>query len=889
ANLTEKATNPRHIIALLKTAFMNPNVPGNIYRGYDSEYQPQERIDYSIDDEYSSGSRWGGWGIAPGVYNPNDEGLTMFLVELTDSYNKDAAVATTIKTETELVNYFKKFVKSVQLLTQSRRIEDGRNSTTGFSYSGNLSRFFLIAKGKCCSGERLSTDAPFGDAFLYEEFSPVDNNGEGGDDLYARLVAGESFPVQHDCPSVIARGHEFELRKGATDYYDVSNLLFSIPDYRLLYHDNRRPTTTSKKDYYHYHPLHQPSSVLYTVTLTAEAVPSETEGKYTVNLQWTSALGVGASVDMPQIYKLYRVVNGVVSGDPIFVGQDITSWSEEVDQLQQGYHLTYMVTAQPVDLSLPQAQSNNAQVTIPGTDPLERLVLVINGDANSVFDPATLTNTYTNHIELRNGTGNSVQGRYIEVGTTFEFYRLYSLDNELKHFADLKFTAVSARKYDYQVLVDSKQTATGSFASDTDWGDINFNGFAIVDEFAVSTADNKHPGMYKYQASFLPPANVEIPGAEGARIYSNKLEVKVFKTYATAAPNTMTQEQVDADITRPEQPLDTRVGLTLTLDNSSQLYNYALLRSDKGSWFDTGAHAQRQNSGHYMVHDGQGNSEEVTMSVTQPMMAQLIADGAMQGQVGSYDYVPIILTFPVYGEYDHYNTYGADVHTAYVSSVSVQTDYPIASVDTFTDDDEQCCYYEAHLIITPNMPEGIEPRLVRVWKFLPDGIAHETKAGFQGRLDLTQRCMLYDEPYETGMQQSAVYDYPIDGKKFIDVYDYFGGIDTRASNTEFTARYIVRVYGTVTTTSPDGTPQHGNKVEPTNGDTQWCLAESSEANVYFGSHIITSVGHVTTRPTVSAVIYYNLQGQKSNRPWQGVNLVMTQYSDGTSTTTKVIK
>ena len=40
---------------------------------------------------------------------------------------------------------------------------------------------------------------------------------------------------------------------------------------------------------------------------------------------------------------------------------------------------------------------------------------------------------------------------------------------------------------------------------------------------------------------------------------------------------------------------------------------------------------------------------------------------------------------------------------------------------------------------------------------------------------------------------------------------------------------------------------------------------------------------------VAAVEYVNLAGQRSSRPWQGVNIVITRYTDGTVTTAKECK
>lgn len=51
--------------------------------------------------------------------------------------------------------------------------------------------------------------------------------------------------------------------------------------------------------------------------------------------------------------------------------------------------------------------------------------------------------------------------------------------------------------------------------------------------------------------------------------------------------------------------------------------------------------------------------------------------------------------------------------------------------------------------------------------------------------------------------------------------------------------------------------------------------------------VITEVTRVGSRE-VTATVYYNLAGQRSNRPWQGVNIVVTRYSDGTTQTLKQV-
>lgn len=52
--------------------------------------------------------------------------------------------------------------------------------------------------------------------------------------------------------------------------------------------------------------------------------------------------------------------------------------------------------------------------------------------------------------------------------------------------------------------------------------------------------------------------------------------------------------------------------------------------------------------------------------------------------------------------------------------------------------------------------------------------------------------------------------------------------------------------------------------------------------------VITAVNDITSK-TVAGVKYYNLAGIESDRPFEGVNIIVTTYTDGTTSATKVMK
>lgn len=55
------------------------------------------------------------------------------------------------------------------------------------------------------------------------------------------------------------------------------------------------------------------------------------------------------------------------------------------------------------------------------------------------------------------------------------------------------------------------------------------------------------------------------------------------------------------------------------------------------------------------------------------------------------------------------------------------------------------------------------------------------------------------------------------------------------------------------------------------------------------STLPTAITGVATQAQVAGVEYVNIAGMRSSKPWNGINIVVTRYTDGTTTTTKVVK
>lgn len=102
--------------------------------------------------------------------------------------------------------------------------------------------------------------------------------------------------------------------------------------------------------------------------------------------------------------------------------------------------------------------------------------------------------------------------------------------------------------------------------------------------------------------------------------------------------------------------------------------------------------------------------------------------------------------------------------------------------------------------------------------------------------------------------------------------------------------------------------ENGNIIEPAADGNYYCLDHTMEYSVVVDDRVrgtfnfediymdinleienTTAVEELNVNKTVSSVAYYNLAGQQSAQPVDGVNIVVTTYSDGSTTTAKVIK
>ena len=73
------------------------------------------------------------------------------------------------------------------------------------------------------------------------------------------------------------------------------------------------------------------------------------------------------------------------------------------------------------------------------------------------------------------------------------------------------------------------------------------------------------------------------------------------------------------------------------------------------------------------------------------------------------------------------------------------------------------------------------------------------------------------------------------------------------------------------------------------GDGKFYVVEQTIPYSITNNKIVTGVNDVMAAKQVSEVIYYDVTGKASSKPFTGVNVKVTRYADGTVDTTKFIK
>lgn len=947
ASLIDEATNTDQIIALLKKVYTDPTIPGirYAYDYKDDEGQPYQRKHLNYNVNASHGTPWTRTN-GEVVANPNDDGMTMLVVQVKDSYKKSMHTGTDR-------NKIDVAIQSVKLVKNFTRVNDETNPGYLMSIDGiSTNRFFFLSKGK----PRATYLSPF--YMTYEQISPVNYaTASETTNFINEIKAGHSYPCIHDCGQVINYdpGHWFTIDKSGENY-SLNNLTIFMPDRRFEYNldpnENVADDHANGEVYKNYgrtgtdtdpfNPVIAPKVLMYTADLNAVATPSnystgDDRSYYDVNLDWsTSFTEEKIGVDVPQHFYVY-IVNEDGSRTLI---QDVQkdengmvrvhNHSYTVEQTDETQTLRYVITAHTInydnDGSILLTQDGDPYITISAESPVR--TVTIPGLKNAFFtelseyrsryyieNASKQYNIYRNTVSI-NPT-NALE--FSKINTADKAYRLCrrSIKNgnvsetSERVIAQITFTPSAydnnvVTAYDYSIIykdLDDKvtQEVTPVYLFDENTStDLEVNGtitidnpvIVLYDRFIESTISNNQDEGYVYYLKGLVNVNyIE---------RSNRFNVPVFKTENIVSGEGRTHDEVVADVDHSAKATpDNTITFKVINDPAANLVDYEIrrLRQNNFKYFTKIGKAENyNNSGQYYIYalNDAGQLNE---------LVNIESVGTEGGNITTHDinsssdnltssYVPVINTL-YNGDASRPNSYGCDIQRTGYPGVELSIP-AMEKTDPFYGNDGPLMGYRVNLKITPKLPSANVSNInfvyyYRVWREI-DGTVNPTRIEGEKMVNHEQNQSGEGINPNTGVLTPWASDYDClhvtyPGQTDVEVNDLF--VDFAYDGTK-KVTYIVRLYATSVYGQQGAGLDQGGKGETEGGSGKDYFIAEAKKVVTFDNSTPTAIGTINAEAKVISVTYYNMMGVASNRPYPGINIVEKRYSNGATTTNKVI-
>lgn len=598
SDLTEEATDPNHIVALLREVYVNPAVPGYTY----------DMAADIIDDgrqEYAT-VRYEPCTLPPFNMDPDMKieapvpGSTALIVEMKEGYGADGSGESDWQKALEAI-------KSVSLISKQLYIDrsvGSKNVGFLFNVERSLNKFFIITKG---SIRPLATGfPPFYN--MYEEFSP--SNVEPIRNAYADMNAGRQFPVDHNCSTVIGQRHDIIMSpEGESREYPV-NLMFYVPDMRFAGETRTKEPGGYMYEYYSFYAEdHQPYFFFNKIDAEVDSevlIDSELEAR--VPLSWVSTYKDITQSQVPERFLVYRVVDDVVESEPVPASR-IETRQEDTELLEDGSlvraashdveiyvkedrnptsrRVWYMVKGRRQGSEFSFVESNVVNAVVPGYTRHETLAITAQGQPGSRYDKERQVNVYDNRIDLTDSPGpggmrllaGHIRVRQGDVpGTCFELRRYTDGSDSFHRVAVMEVTAREEDKlwgdsenpkgvhvYDgtihYPDGVDTEGLPlTARFKSDMDRKNpendplmpvIGVDGSggvlaSFADRFEASTDHGDQPRRYTYCIVYEPSVARDADSELNMAV-SNEIQVNVPVRNIVAGYVPYTRAEIEAD------------------------------------------------------------------------------------------------------------------------------------------------------------------------------------------------------------------------------------------------------------------------------------------------------------------------------------------------------
>lgn len=615
------------------------------------------------------------------------------------------------------------------------------------------------------------------------------------------------------------------------------------------------------------------SSDAGTYYITATAPATDPNAVVTLTVNGTTVSGTG-SVQIPigRADEDYSVTASATAQAEGKLVSDPTTQTILIEASLLEPTPTPSISSQVLDLSV--------QVTGSGE-----------GDVHMYIDGQEVNNPYY----LERGT----EDYYVTVTVTAQI-------NDTQHAMSTTTQQVLVPKLtNLEELIAGWTELPGTYSNNSviNWND----NLMFVDRFTASTADNQHAPKYIYK---MTENDTKLDGNLRS---TNEHIIPVMKT-GSMMNGFYTQDQLDQDSTRALTMGIMNVDAQLYLEHSSDIYYYTLDRSvnsyNDEDYIELSRMQRNLNNtytemGDYYPYGATVNYGEINRLDT---VTEIFDDGVYN--VDFLTYVPIVWTLGndpsnkrLNWDNDHkHNSYGSPrwqngVGDCSILEVHAERQTGKYGSTNFVDNNGDSCsvfmldVLKAVGALPANSNINYKPYMFRVFVVSESGQLR----GYRWRPEPGT------DPDNTGTPGSGaeynpdqdhyvwcVWDELTDGFEFQKTKSdtwadnmIFGALDN-ISDLQVFVRYYYLVDGDNSTIIDPS-----NLRAPKRGDGSGMGAESPGSSPGISTGIIEKWYDLNHGEIVSKT-YVNAQGMKSDKPFKGFNIVITRYSDGTSSTTKVM-
>ena len=519
----------------------------------------------------------------------------------------------------------------------------------------------------------------------------------------------------------------------------------------------------------------------------------------------------------------------------------------------------------------------------------EPLDLVLDHN-ESDYVPAAEANFYRNFFTINNlpGEGGLTTERIADGEDTFMFYRFDAdwyqffhdeTEPELIEVAMLKFSIVDEGvKYEITYM---NQTPRDNYdidvvtegVLDVEDGIVNMEGITLVDQFSASLAEEDLGEFIWKYAYYLELVNGDM--------YSNDVEVPIILPYTFNLGFYRWEEiwaDTDAKLTAGVKNAD--YYLDRVDESVLPVTAYSIMRGDNTYPNVEISYMTALDCGDFVDFVEQSNflPEYYGVQEHNGSMSRNDSSKVVIGQYGDFmTYAPIVWTN---GEkrvkQDGDNSYGGTISKTGVANLDVMltgTSTAPGSSDSWRDENgEMCVFFNPVFYISATMPDDATweyfPVKYRIWRQC-DNIRYcdEENGHLVNDVETPREAFELIEDCDVEAFDTQI--------AFGDPNDYWYEFGATAASAESGISFLIRLYYQVEPMIPLKYPGWMPIYYVVEKVVPWVDDATGVTEINAGNE--------------TGKTYYNLQGIASDTPYDGLNIVVTRYSDGTTKSTKFMR